>query len=75
VPAYLRRLNEESSLQGQHFDTLTISTPGAGPESAGAAAPLKTAASGPPAAPAIKYLDFSVSTAPLSQSAKTGARQ
>jgi hypothetical protein len=66
VPAYLRRLNEERTLQGQHFDSLTISTPE--PPSTTVAPAAKTAsaekgASAAKAPPARKFLEFSVAAA------------
>jgi hypothetical protein len=74
VPAYLRRLNGESSLQGQHFDTLTISTPEAAPLVPGA--PAQPAAASPatikPAA--LKFLEFSVGAAQAAAPGKAGAK-
>jgi hypothetical protein len=76
VPTFLRRLNSERSLQGQHYDTLSISTP---VEDAAAQAE-KTAASATPgnaAAPkvtSIKFLEFSVSAGPAALSGKPGVR-
>jgi cell division protein FtsL len=64
VPAYLRRLNEERTLQGQHFDSLTISTPAEPPSVASVlvpkAAPVEKGAPAAKAPPALKYLEFSV---------------
>jgi hypothetical protein len=71
VPAYLRRLNEEQTLQGQHFDTMTISTP------ADAAAPAGAPAAGtavPKAALALKFLEFSVGAAKAAMPQVAGAK-
>jgi hypothetical protein len=66
VPTYLRRLNEERTLQGQHFDSLTISTPPVEtPAAAGAAAASVPAAAFPGAKPKseLKFLEFTVGAA------------
>jgi hypothetical protein len=65
VPTYLRRLNGEKVLQGQHFDSLTISTPEPAPGAAPGAAPATgTRVGATPvsaAAPVVRFLEFSVS--------------
>jgi hypothetical protein len=66
VPTYLRRLNEERTLQGQHFDSLTISTPPADtPAATGAAAASASAAIPTGAQPKsqLKFLEFTVGAA------------
>jgi hypothetical protein len=64
VATYLQRLNEEKTLQGQRFASLTISTPKeAAPTPAAAAAEAKSG-SAPVAAPkAPRFLEFSVMAA------------
>ncbi len=80
VPAYLRRLNQEAALQGQHYDSLTISTPAEDSFAhTGAAMPVPAAVPGaasalPRPAPAIKFLEFSVAAAQAAPAGKTGAK-
>jgi cell division protein FtsL len=78
VPTYLRRLNEERTMQGQHFDSLTISTPADPPIVAGAPAAKSVAAEkGPPtvkAPPAPKFLEFSVGAAKAAMPPGTGGK-
>jgi hypothetical protein len=75
VPAYLRRLNSEKALQGQHFDSLTISTPEPVPAAApatGAPAVVVPAVASTPA-PTAKFLEFSVSASQAAAS-KAGVK-
>jgi cell division protein FtsL len=80
VPAYLRRLNGEPTFQGQHFDALTISTPAEAPPPAAQhaaqlpAAARPTGAPAPKAAPALKFLEFSVGAAKAAALQTEGAK-
>jgi hypothetical protein len=65
VPAYLRRLNDERAMRGQHFDSLVISTPADAQTAAGAAS-LST--------PALRFLEFSVGAAQAAASKALGAK-
>lgn len=75
VPVYLHRLNEEAALQGQHYDSLTISTPAADlPASPAPAAPASPGPSASKSAPTLKFLEFSVRAAQAAMPGNSGAR-
>jgi cell division protein FtsL len=79
VPAYLRRLNEERTMQGQHFDSLTISTPAEPPTVAGApaakAVPAEKGGATAKAPPAPKFLEFSVGAVKAAMPPGAGGKQ